>query len=549
MDRIIYKVIPLTLLILTVLLLAGYGLSNYTTLLNSDSYSYLIYARSLAAGSLFGEYPLYDIFREYWPASGRVNLHSGNRHLENGRICYGVDIGYPLLLALAIVVGGLNAVHFVGPLFLIILSLAFFMLARMVFSDRPDRNILALIGLLVALLLPPGRVLLSSIKIMRDIPPLTFLVISLFFLISGRERERGGGVRIFLAALFLGLASLVRINYAVCIGPFYLYLLAPSRKRKPWRKGIVWPLVFSLVGFLSLIIPVVLIDIKINRSIFYTVRIVTNSLLIVSSSPTSLFSLTYLGRSGIWYLDFILRTYSLPLLVISLAGMIYGIRRRAVSLLFLPLLICQFIVFAVFKYKQARYLMPVYLILSFFIGYGAVVILQRIADLKARLEGRGRGIALSRILLMAAGGIVLVGAVLAYLSPLRSGPPIASLLLLAVAFLLLIPHRYRLLLIRYQYPASVVMLGLFLFLLAGILPLLRAPGFQLRELDCFKEEIEEYTPPRFPGPLCPVSQTEYRYVHALLLPEPQPARFSLEADHGTVSPDGDGHGSAGLLSR
>ncbi len=42
-------------LVFILLLLAAYVLLNYNALLNADSYTYLIYARTLARGSLFGE--------------------------------------------------------------------------------------------------------------------------------------------------------------------------------------------------------------------------------------------------------------------------------------------------------------------------------------------------------------------------------------------------------------------------------------------------------------------------------------------------------------
>ncbi len=494
-DRLFYKIIPLILLVLTLLFLAGYGLRGYTTLLNSDSYSYLISARSIAEGSLCGQYPLYDIFKEYWPASGHVNLFSGNRHLIDGRIRYGVDIGYPLLLALAIKIGGLSGAHFVGPLFLVLLGVFFFLLARKMPPVMPERNILALTGLLIVLLIPPYRVFFSSIKIMRDVPPLTFLMISLFLLLSGRDGEKSRPLSLFLAVLFLGGAILIRINYAVAAGPFFLYLLfSPGKEKTRWRRTFL-PLGSALMGVLVVVIPVFIMDIGSQGNLAATSLQLARSLSLASGPGSGLFWIGYLQRSGGWYLGFILGNYSLPLLVVALLGLVYTVRKRAVFLLWLPQLICLFLVFAVFKYKQDRYLLPVYFMLSYFIARGMIVILKKLAELKERPAARGKGLTLSQALLFPAGAVLLFLAAGAFQDRAPFVPPVSAAFLALCAVLLLLPARWGASRFLRRYASLIMVIPLFIFFLMTIIPQMREGNFQLRELKHLRAEIEKYTPP------------------------------------------------------
>ncbi len=494
-DRIVYKIIPLVLFVFILLLLAGYGLRGYTTLLNSDSYSYLIYAQSLAEGSLCGQYPLYDIFKEYWPSSGRLNLQSGNRHLINGRICYGVDIGYPLLLALAIKIGGFYAVHFVGPLFMILLGVFIFLLVRKIFPDDSERNILAVVSLLIVLLIPPYRVFFSSIKIMRDVPPLVFLIISLFLLLSGRDGDKSRPPYIFLAVLFLGGAVLIRINYAIAGGPFFLYLLfSPGKEKTRWKRTLL-PIGSALMGVLAFIMLILIMDVGIHGNMTRTLQTINHSLQLASGSRTGLFSFYYFQRSSVWYLGFILGNYSIPLLLVALVGLIYTIRKRVILLLWLPLLVSFFLVFAFFKYKQDRYLLPVYFILSFFIGCGVIIILRKLAELKEGSVLWGKGLTVPRVLIFLAGLVMLMLSVTAFGARALFVPPVSTAFFALCAALLFLPCRNGVVYSVSRYFSSIMMFLLFLFLLIKVIPMMQARNFQLRELRHLRAEIEKYTSP------------------------------------------------------
>jgi len=225
------NIIPRLLLIVIICLLAAYVLLNYNALLNADSYSYLIFARELARGSVFGDTGFYEIFKEWWPDHGSVDLHSGLRHLNNGRVYYGIEMGYPLFLAGAMIIGGPGAVYFVNPALFLWLIVIFFLLVRLVFCDSSRREWVALLSVLLMDLLPPDRLLSSATKIMRDVPPLTFIITGYFCLLRGRQPVRYPGLWIFVGAFFMGLASLIRFHYLIMAVPFFLYLIASFRQR------------------------------------------------------------------------------------------------------------------------------------------------------------------------------------------------------------------------------------------------------------------------------------------------------------------------------
>lgn len=368
------NIIPRLLLIVILFLLAAYVLLNYNALLNADSYAYLIYARDLARGSLFGEMGFYEIFQERWPESGSVDLHSGLRHLIDGRIYHGIEMGYPLFLAGAIVTAGADAVYFINPILFLWLIVVFFLTARLVFFKSPQRDLVALLSVLMMLLLPPDRLLSSATKIMRDIPPLTFIITAFYCLLHARRPDRYSGTWIFIGAFFLGLASLIRFHYMIMALPFFLYLIVSLRSgaKKGLKMGAGYILI-ALMGCAVFAVPVAFRDQLVKGDIFFTARILLNYLMVVSA-PSKLFSLEYFSSSGLWYFDYLTRIYGPGLIFLGIIGLVASLKNRSIRLLLLPAALLHFLIFAFFRYHHSRYLLPIYPVISCLIAYGVEVI-------------------------------------------------------------------------------------------------------------------------------------------------------------------------------
>lgn len=486
------NILPRIMLCIVIALLAAYVMLNYNALLNADSYAYLIYARDLARGSVFGEVGFYEIFKDLWPTSRSVDLHSGLRHLIDGRVYYGIEMGYPLFLAGAMTIAGAGAVYFVNPLLFLWLSIIFFLAVRLIFSRSRDREIVALISMLLMLLIPPDRILSSATKIMRDIPPLTFIMTSFYCLLLGRRPERYSRTWVFIGAFFLGLATLIRFHYLVMALPFFLYLIASLRAGP--KKGIKWGMSYILFAFIGLAIfavPVVIRDLLVRGDVFFTARVVLNHLTVVSA-PTKLFSLEYFSSSGLWYLDFLNRSYGPVLLLLFLVGIAAGLKNRPIRFLLLPAALFHFLIFAFFRYNHSRYLLPIYPVISCLIGYGIMVSLNWILLIISRSTPSNVRKWLCRI----AGMVILIGMIVTIVLEQESilSARNAVMLIFSLALLLGAPRRTS------WMNSRILLAGLsicLMFLVAiQVVPSIVHPySFKLSDVRRLKTEIEKYAPP------------------------------------------------------
>ena len=476
-------------LVFIILLLAAYALLNYNALLNADSYTYLIYARTLARGSLFGEAGFFEIFKDRWPEGRSVDLHSGLRHMIDGRVYHGIEMGYPLFLAGAMVIAGPGAVYFINPILFIWLIIVFFLTVRLVFFKSPQRELVALLSLLILILLPPDRLLSSATKIMRDIPPLTFIMTGFYCLLYALRPGRHSGRWLFVGAFFLGMATLIRFHYLIMALPFFLYLIASLRAgRKEGLKVGAGNIVFALMGFAVFAVPVLIRDILVNGDLFFTIRIILNHLL-VGSDPSRLFSPDHFSSSGLWYLDYLARNYAPCLIFLGMVGLVVGLKIRAIRLLLLPAALLHFLIFAFFRYHHSRYLLPIYPVISCLIGYGIIVSLNWIISITSRSSAGN----LKGNLCRAAGGLLLICLILlGVFDPL----PVLSTrnaVLMVFSMALLIGPGNK---VNSRKLLYLLLICLTFLLAVRVVPSVIHPhSFNLSDARRLKDEIEKYVPP------------------------------------------------------
>ncbi len=484
-------------LFLVLIGVAAYGLTNYSALLNADSYSYLSYARDLSRGSFVGEYGFYEIFESRWPENGSLNLQSGVKHLADGQIYYGIEAGYPLLLAVVIRICGFDAVHLLNPGLLLILAAVYFLTVRMIFSSHPGRDLLAAVSLLFFLLVPPGRVFSSSMKIMRDIAPLTFLMAGFLCLLGFVRGKKPGLLFLFFSSVLLGMASLMRLTYSPFLFPFFLYLaVSLFADRVSWKRATAAFLV-AILGLAVFLLPVLAQNIYLHQDILFTVRLIGNYFRSLAG-PGHLFHLRYLGMNGTWYLDFIYRSYGPLLLLCALIGAAAAGKKKPVVCFLLPVLVIHFLLFSVFRYKHSRYLLPVYAILAALSSYGLLCLLSWLGSGWKRLARMPRRRYLAWI--AAAAGLAALAARIVLLG--RSGGTgfgVADLFYLVISLALLGGLKGA---GKYLNPPALFALalaGLLVLLAAEIAPpIIRNEGFKVSDVRRLKRKFEEHTPP--PGP-------------------------------------------------
>ena len=486
------NIIPRLLLIIIILLMAAYGFLNYNALLNADSYAYLIYARDLSRGSLFGEVGFYEIFKDRWPKDRSVDLHSGLRHLIDGRVYHGIEMGYPLFLAGAMVIAGPGAVYFVNPILFLWFIVVFYLAARRAFFKSPQRSMIALLSILVVLLIPPDRLLSSATKIMRDIPPLTFIITAYYCLLIARRQDRYSGAWISVGAFFLGLAFLIRFHYIIMALPFFLYLIASLRSgaKKGLQMGAGYVL-FGLMGLAVFSVPVIIRDQMVNGDVFFTARIMLNYLLVVSA-PSKLFSLDYFSSSGLWYLDYLTRVYGPVLIFLGTVGLVAGLRNRAIRLLLVPSALLHFLIFAFFRYHHSRYLLPIYPVISCLIAYGIIVSLNWVLSITSRSHGSNLKNRLCRL----AGASLLI--YLIFLVVSGWGPLLSTrnMVLLLFSIPLLMGARPPVFRVDIRRLSSGLGICLLFILMVRVVPSIIHPySFNLSDARRLKNEIEKHVPP------------------------------------------------------
>ena len=478
-------------LVFILLLLAAYVLLNYNALLNADSYTYLIYARTLARGSLFGDAGFFEIFKDWWPAGRSIDLHSGLRHMIDGRIYHGIEMGYPLFLAGAMVIAGPGAVYFVNPILFLWLIVVFFLIIRLVFFESPYHELVALLSVLIMLLIPPDRMLSSATKIMRDIPPLTFMVTGFYFLLVSRRSDRHPGTWVFIGTFLLGLASLIRFHYMIMTIPFFIYLISSLRDPRRGLKMGAWVVLFAILGLAIFAVPVMIRDQLVNRDIFFTTRVLLNYLIVVSA-PSKLFAREYFSSSGLWYLDYLARIYAPCLIFLGMVGLVVGLKIRAIRLLLLPAALLHFLIFAFFRYHHSRYLLPIYPVISCLIGYGIIVSLNWIISITSRSHGRNLRNRLCRL----TGAILLI--YLIFLGVSDRGPLLSTRNAVLLLFSIVLLIGSWLSVTRVDIRRLIFGLGgcLLFILVVRVGPSIIHPySFNISDARRLKNEIEKHVPP------------------------------------------------------
>lgn len=469
-------------------LAALYGLTGYDALLTSDSWAYLRYARTLARGTFFDNPEVYSVFRPLWPATGRLELKSGLRHISGGRIFFGYELGFPLLLAAAIRLFGFHAAFFVNPVLLVLSLAGAFLAVRLAFASDPDRDGIALLSLAILLLLPPDRLEQSAIKVLRDLPALALMIAGTCCLLRGGRRPVRGST-VFLGTLFFSGAAAVRFNYLPNLLPAAAFLgAALLRNRAGGREAARAALAF-VAGISVLVLAIAVQDLAQQGELLVSLRKIHSLARVLAGGSRGLFSFYNIPGNGEWYLGYLWRVYSPALILLALLGAAAGFRNPAVSCLLVPIGVLQFLIFSAFVYKSSRYLLPVYFLLAVFASAGIFRALRAAAGLRRPSPGRSR-----RALLLLIGALALAAAV-------REGLPLSESRLLAV----LVPAALSAELVFAAFSSRpgrsraggailAAALGLAAFRLLD--DTLTQPRFQIPDAERLRRECERFVPPR-----------------------------------------------------
>ncbi len=242
------------LFVLFLLTVAVYGVKGYYAGIGSDPYGIIHFARHLARGKIYSDFPVYHWMKggedKWGPGDSYFVLH-GNYILSGGRIYCKYTIGFPLLLALSIRIFGTDSVYFTNIVILLILLGFYSLLARLIFSDRKEKIQLS-VFCPILLLVMISRVWHLSLRPSRDLSALLFVVAGAFFSIKAlRPLPRIRWSYLIGGAFCLGFSASIRLPNILVGLPGGIFLLARLAGRVGWRRflaGVVIALIFFSLG-------------------------------------------------------------------------------------------------------------------------------------------------------------------------------------------------------------------------------------------------------------------------------------------------------------
>lgn len=220
-------------------------------LIGADEFGYISYARNIAQyNSFIIHYPPIDKILK--KANIQKTIHDPGISAtiySNGQIMSKYPLGFPLFLALIIKLFGINAVFYITPIFLIILVIIFFFTIK---NSLPlNFQLLGAIIAAVSLLGGYKYLFQYSLTPLKEIPALTFMFASLYFIIKFLENNKIQNTwKFILIGFFMGFACLTRSSlFIVALICFTAILIRLG------QYGIKQLIIVVLISLFSFFVP------------------------------------------------------------------------------------------------------------------------------------------------------------------------------------------------------------------------------------------------------------------------------------------------------
>ncbi len=221
------------------LLVLAFGAGAYTAALGSDPYGIVHFARHLARGEFYSDFPVYDWIRPDWDPSESRFVLGGNYIKAGPRMYNKYTIGFPLLLALSIRVLGEYSVYYFNLIVLLALLVALFSLAFLLLRDRPGGGWLALAAPLVLVVMvdPAWRL---ALRPSHDLAGIMFIVAGAALAVrSLGDPSRIRIIPLLAGAFAFGCAGTLRLPNVLAAVPAGVYFLSRTAGRVRWWKLLI----------------------------------------------------------------------------------------------------------------------------------------------------------------------------------------------------------------------------------------------------------------------------------------------------------------------
>ncbi len=222
------------------------GLGSYQAAIGSDPYGLIHFARDLSRGIFFSDFPVYGYVKTDWEPGISYFVLGGNYVAAEGRMYCKYEVGYPLLLAAAIVLFGNDAVYLFNGIILVLILGSYFAFVRDVYDNRPGNRYLALFSLFLLCILA-DKIWGLAVKPVRDLSSMLFLITGFWLLIRSLKRSPRLRLPCLLAGSFaLGFSASIRLPNILALLPAVVYLLTRLAGRVNWKKGLIVVLLAAL---------------------------------------------------------------------------------------------------------------------------------------------------------------------------------------------------------------------------------------------------------------------------------------------------------------
>lgn len=320
-----------SILILSILLVMLTSFQNYTVAVGSDEHAYIRAAQDILNLKLSREDPLLDVlYNGTIKTDEAVYVYYGSYVLEDGKIHLITTLGFPLILALAILLFGFNSVFFVNSFFLGLFLVSLFFMVRWLFHQEKDRDIIAVFAVQLAVL-TNNMLLVLSLTPWLDLSALAFLTLSMYLLLKAKNFRDKWLRYTLISSFFVGLSCTIRLTNSLILLPYVLYLLTEFKGKLKYT-DFVFIVILFLFG--SVIIPIQ--NYLLSGDIFKPAQYRTAA------------NLSPLNFGGSYYpnLIILLQTYEPIVVSLSLIGLIYSLKKSEIKYLVFPSILIFFIFFS-----------------------------------------------------------------------------------------------------------------------------------------------------------------------------------------------------------
>ena len=377
------------LLALLLIIVGVYGVLNHSAKLGNDEYNHVTFGRDLANGRFFNRSPMIELFSELHPTDKVVYVRYGGYRIKDGKIFSKIEIGCPMLLAIASRLFGDEAMFFVNPFLMLLLTFFVFLMGRELLFAEKYRNSVGLIAAMLILLLKTDIRWFSRTPL-RDIPSLTFLVAATYLLIRSMRDSSKVHYGFFALAVFVyGISCNMRLTNVLMLGPYGLYIIFAGIKRVRF-KGLLRLIGLAAVCFILSLIPIFIQNYLTSGNILVPPQSAEAKGLIpllpgerkgTGLDPSNL--LHSLPKNLKWFVS----VYHPVWIILILAGAALTWKKLEVKTLFVFGPVLFFLFFNMWGRSQgAKYFIFIHPFIAVLFSYGII----RIASLGCRLLGKVR---------------------------------------------------------------------------------------------------------------------------------------------------------------